>query len=502
MQIGCAGRFSPPQEAVKIDFFVMSRDFLSVEVENTLAILKEETLIPITVNFYYVAQETPQGEFASRYGYDDIEEDMRQLVIQKYFPGQFWKYLRSRNSDYRNPEWKSHAYWTGLVPEEIDQKVQQEGKTLLRESIQKANQLKINSAPVLYLNGQLYQGNRSLPALAAALSKAVKKEAGIAVSIPDCFSDADCIDPSAKESGRCLQPGTLKASCEFLSISLKIIIPGGAFTHDPRPLQMFLQQSPNLKPAIQNIVWDSPEGKELLERFPGQDLPFYVWGENFGLLDIIPSLRNYQILQSRKETDGKEIYWFSSNFAPPRFYPNRPSQPNHLDLFVMSQCPFGTSAENQILPIARANGITVGLHYIIQEQLSNPSDPDSLTLISLHGSPELEENIRQVCAQKYFPDRHSDYILERNKNFQSTLWQDAASKTLGAESIALIESCSAQEGKTLLLERTRLAKDLGIHTSPTVLWENQHRFNKLEELKNSVAVFSSIEAKQGGCQSQ
>ena len=154
-----------------------------------------------------------------------------------------------------------------------------------------------------------------------------------------------------------------------------------------------------------------------------------------------------------------------------------------------------------MIPIANQNGISLNLHYIIQEQTStsSPDGSSSVSLSSLHGPAELEEDLRQVCIQKYFPDRFLDYLLEHNKNFQSSLWDQTASQVLGDDSVGKIRTCVTSEAKELILQNAQLTQELNIHTSPTVLWENQYRFNNLKELKQNVAVFSGIEIKEGGC---
>lgn len=481
----------------QVDLYVMGLCPFSAQLENTLALILQEKKTPIRINFYYIANETANGDINSFRGEIEVEEDMRQLVIQKYYPNQFWKYLQSRNTDYRTA-WKTHAFWAGLSPDRIEKKVKEEGKALLREAIKKPNQLGIKNSPTLYINGQLYQGNRSLPVLTLALSKNEKGEK-VSTSLPDCFSDSDCVGSLATTSSRCVDGGTPKAKCEPLTIPLTAIILKNDFPLDSKPMDILTREVPNLKPVVQKIVWDSPEGKEWLEKIPASTLPLYVWGENFSLLDAVPALETYRMVQSLNAPDGKKIYWFSPAFVQPNFYLNRPRQPNQLDLFVMSQCPFGVWAENQILPVARQNGIAVNIHYIITEQTSNPSDPQAITLSSLHGPAELEEDFRQVCIQKYFPDRFPDYLLERAKNFQSSLWDQTASKILGPESIQKIQECAAGEGKTILLQNSQMTKEMNIHSSPTVLWENQYRFNDLKELKQSIPAFSGIEIKEGGC---
>ena len=87
-----------------------------------------------------------------------------------------------------------------------------------------------------------------------------------------------------------------------------------------------------------------------------------------------------------------------------------------LELFVMSYCPFGVQAEEKIIPIVKEFGdkIDFKLQFIAQEK-EEPSAQDITPFTSLHGYPEVAENIRQLLIAQEYPDRYLDYILCRGK---------------------------------------------------------------------------------------
>lgn len=133
-----------------------------------------------------------------------------------------------------------------------------------------------------------------------------------------------------------------------------------------------------------------------------------------------------------------------------------------LDLYVMSQCPFGTKAEDVIFPAVKSLGENVdfNLYFIANE-------PQPLKFGSLHGQAEVDENIRHLCAMKLFPKQYMDFILERNLNIFDTNWQ-AAAKKVGIDP-ALMEACvSGDEGKKLLSESAKVSNDRGARGSPTI----------------------------------
>ena len=150
-----------------------------------------------------------------------------------------------------------------------------------------------------------------------------------------------------------------------------------------------------------------------------------------------------------------------------------------LELFVMSYCPFGVQAEEKIIPIVKEFGeqIDFKLQFIAQEK-AEPSAHDITPFTSLHGYPEVAENIRQLLIAQEYPDRYLDYILCRGKKLEKS-WEDCAEK-LGID-VARIQALSdAPETEQLFRENIQRAAALGIKASPTILVDgHQFRANQL-----------------------
>ncbi|MBN1655199.1 MAG: hypothetical protein JXA30_15630 [Deltaproteobacteria bacterium] len=147
----------------------------------------------------------------------------------------------------------------------------------------------------------------------------------------------------------------------------------------------------------------------------------------------------------------------------------REEMPGRLELFVMSMCPYGTMAMDSMSEILDAfdHKIDFHIHFI-----ASSSDKG---LSSMHGQPEVDEDIRELCAIKHFPKNHRymEYIWCRNRNIRSGDWK----KCTGQKGInaAAIEKCfEGEEGKELLREDLKLAEKLGIRASPTWLANNRY----------------------------
>jgi len=149
--------------------------------------------------------------------------------------------------------------------------------------------------------------------------------------------------------------------------------------------------------------------------------------------------------------------------------------PQKLDLFVMSQCPYGTKALDAMQEVLSNFGddIDFDIHFIANE------NPDG-SFKSLHGQPEVDENIRELCAIKYYPDNYQymDYIWCRDKNIQSAEWEGCAVEAFGTSE--KIKECFEDEGQKLHSDDIKIANQLQISASPTWLANNQVKFSGID----------------------
>ena len=154
-----------------------------------------------------------------------------------------------------------------------------------------------------------------------------------------------------------------------------------------------------------------------------------------------------------------------------------------LELFVMSYCPYGVQAEEKIIPIVKKFGdkIDFKLQFIAKEKEA-PSAQDITPFTSLHGYPEVAENIRQLLIGREYPDRYLDYILCRGKKLDKS-WEACAEK-LGIDVARIQALFDAPEAEQLFRENIRRAAELGIKASPTILVDN-HQFQTMQLLRAS-----------------
>lgn len=165
-----------------------------------------------------------------------------------------------------------------------------------------------------------------------------------------------------------------------------------------------------------------------------------------------------------------------------------------LELFVMSYCPYGTAALNNLLPLVRKwkGRVALDIHYIAHARGQGDREPGdekgALPLeggakcesdagaeegterfVSLHGLPEVLEDVRQVVIAKEHPDRLYDYLLIRNRELERD-WKEAAAKTgfSGTEIRNIQAMAGSAYGDSLFSADIAVAEKRRVSGSPTL----------------------------------
>ena len=149
-------------------------------------------------------------------------------------------------------------------------------------------------------------------------------------------------------------------------------------------------------------------------------------------------------------------------------YTQREAKPNVMEIFVMSQCPYGVMAENAVIE-AKKNGEfpkdkIIKLRYIVSY------DP-AKGFSSLHGSAEWEEDVRQLLIAKYYPNKLWQYLSVRNQDYRSSRW-DKAMEAAGIDPKKIMKKFDT-EGLELLKAEAAYGEEYNINASPTFLWEGK-----------------------------
>lgn len=141
-----------------------------------------------------------------------------------------------------------------------------------------------------------------------------------------------------------------------------------------------------------------------------------------------------------------------------------------VELFVMSFCPFGVQAEEELLPFIAKYGDAVDfqLRFIANFTKEDASDTSGeLKFTSLHGEVEVIENLRQIAISQLYPDQFFDYLLCRAKHLESA-WIQCAEKT-GVDIDSIKQAIDSEQIKQRFAFDIQRSTALGIRSSPTLV---------------------------------
>ncbi len=158
------------------------------------------------------------------------------------------------------------------------------------------------------------------------------------------------------------------------------------------------------------------------------------------------------------------------------FAPTKTAKPK-VDLYIMAFCPFGRQAAAAMAPVEKMLGkyANFTVHYVIYPSSSYGSQASRFCVdkyCSMHGVNETREDIRQLCIEKYYPNKFWSYLEEiaGNQSYSPSniqqLWKGVAEK-LGINTTK-IEQCAKNEGVNLLKQQYELDQKYGVSGSPTL----------------------------------
>ena len=362
---------------------------------------------------------------------------MRIAAVAKFYGAKLSGYLNARSLSPWADGWRDAAIFCGISPEELEAKVAGSGGKLMADIYDRVKKAGITGTTVL-VNGTPYEGGPRLLALFEAVNGALPRDKRV---------------PMPKTAAA-------PAAARVAAPKFWIVLSSGVEKSDML-VDAFGKYFAGIKPVI--LDYDSPER---VKNFPDIDfLPAYVIEDTKDARTVLDAEIKAGVFTEHK---GSLVYFDKQRKG---IYAGTKPEPGVLKIFVMSQCPFGVAAENGVLDAQNKKllppGTKIEIHYLGD---SMKGADGQYAFKSLHGTPEWEEDVRQLVIAAQTPSKLNAYLLERNKDVTSTQWEDAAKKA-GLDPKAVADGFSA--GKHLLAEDFGYTSSLGLTTSPSFLWEGR-----------------------------
>jgi hypothetical protein len=359
-----------------------------------------------------------------------------------------------------------------------------EGEKLLRASMARSAAARASGSPTIYLGANKYLGGRGKHDFMRAACAANKTLRGCS-KLPEPVR-VEAIVLNDKRCKKCKTSG----------------------------LETNLRSRFFPKLVVRHVDYASAEGKRLYRQLQLEKLPVWLFSLQTKRAAKYPRIKRWmdplggylklrvparwnptaEICDNKKDDTGNGRVDCRDPTCKKRLV-CRKNKRRRLDLFIMSMCPFANRALQSYKELREAfkrRPPRLRIHYIVDRAKKGRCRRHAAErgFCALHGPNEVKENIRQLCARRYYGrgDRYLDYVFCRTKNYRSTDWRKCA---VGRISAKRIERCAEGKlGVRLLTQSMKEAMSLQITGSPTWLANNRHRFNGI----------SATQIQKGYCQ--
>ncbi|MCC6521666.1 MAG: thioredoxin domain-containing protein [Polyangiaceae bacterium] len=465
--------------AVRVDLYVMSQCPYGVQAENGFADAVAKLGDDLDFRVDFIGDKTPSGDLSSMHGPKEVKGDMVQVCAQKYAPTKWFQMVLCQNKNMREVDtnWEACATEGGLPVDKLRACLDgEEGKSLLAESFGRSKARGASGSPTIYVGGQKYSGGRRGNDFFRAICNAYTGDKPAAcASIPE----SPKVNVTILSDKRC-------AEC------------------DTRRMEGQLK-SAVANPVMKTLDYSDAEGKKLFaDAKPGM-LPVAIFDATLdadkeaatALARSIKASGSYKILSMGgawnpqcADDKGCELEECKATLQC------KAEEPGKLDVFVMSQCPFGVKGLDALQEVTKNFGgkVQLAIHFI--------GDGDAKALKSMHGQAEVDEDIREVCAIEHYGKdlKYMDYIWCRNKSIKDPNWQACTGDKTGIDAEVIKKCSEGDEGKELLAKSFAYSKMMGIGASPTWLANGKYKFSGVDP--ESIKTQFCAHNKWDGCENK
>ncbi|MBN2801120.1 MAG: hypothetical protein JXX28_18420 [Deltaproteobacteria bacterium] len=455
---GASGDVQP----IRMDLYVMSRCPYGVQAEQAIIPAAQKFGAALDLHIEYIGKGAA-GSLESMHGKPEVDGDLSQVCTRELAPASFLDMISCQNEDMRSigTNWQGCADRLHLDKAALTACVEgDQGQQLLGASFAKSMAQGATGSPTILLDGKPYQGSRSPMGVLRGLCEhwgdaapAACADVPAPVAVSAIFlSDARCEECDLHK----VEP-QLKGTLPGLTVQyLDVGTPEGRAVYDRLKaadpsfkllpavlLDPAVEQDEEGYPALQRYLRPLGEYREL--RMNGQFDPDAEICDN-GIDD-----------DANGQVDCADAGCSSDLLC-------REEVPKKLDLFVMSHCPYGARALIAANDVKKTFGddMTVEVHFI------GGVTPTGLS--SMHGQPEVDDDLRELCAAHVAPAKGLDFAACISRDYKRADWKAcAASSGISADAI---QGCFDGEGPALLKASFEESGALGIGSSPTYMVNN------------------------------
>ncbi len=456
------------EAAVNVDLYVMSQCPFGVQAVDAIVPAVQKFSGKVALNLEFVGTVDDAGKLHTMHGEDELKGNMYQICAGDVAKDKQLDFILCMNKEWKTipKNWEPCAKETGIDSAALSGCVNGDrGKELLAASFKRTTKAGIQGSPTIKINGDDYKGGRMTHDFVKHICGAYGEKEKIKYCLE--LPPPGKVTVTAVTDKRCGE----KCDPERLFTSLRQVFPGL---------------------ETKTLYWKDSETREMCEKLGIKMLPAVFFDESIDndadgakqLAKWLAPAGKYHVLKVKPEFDptaevcdngvddtgNGKVDCDDSDCT--LSFACRKETSRSLEVFVMSQCPYGAMALKATKELLDAFGkdINFNIHFIGKEVDG--------AFESLHGQPEVEENIRQICAAKHYgaKNKYLAYVWCRGSDIRNDDWKSCTGAKTGINA-AVIEKCATgEEGKALLSEDIKLANGLGIDASPTWVVNGKESF--------------------------
>jgi len=416
----------------------------------------------LDLKFFPIVNKDQNGNFYSSRGDVELTEVARIEQIIERFPHKLNDYLIGRTLSSSYDGWKEACIYAQINPLDFDNYLNTNKKQLIKKAYERIQKKNLSDFSI-FINSKKYDGDVLLVSFIENINK--------------YLGEKEKLNLYQKEISM-IKPPQFKIVYNDLTKDWV----------DEYLINGFKRFFPNIKPEMMKVD-EIPQDKRNKIRM----LPAYLIEKTPPVVDLFSNASDSMGFET---IDDFYVYYNKNGNL---LILDKQKTPKKLEAFVMSQCPFGVMSLNSLIDAIEngkiAKDISFDVHYIgdvFKDANGN------LQFHSLHGDDEWKEDLRQILIKNKFPDKYFAYLKERNKNYSSPDWTQAA-KNVGIDP-EIIEK-NFEEGKKLLEKDFSYTNSYGISSSPTFMIDGNIMVVGLGNLKK-FDDYKNIDIKDspsGGC---
>ncbi|MDJ0763023.1 MAG: hypothetical protein QNJ97_08560 [Myxococcota bacterium] len=486
-------------ERVEIELFAMSKCPFFSKFIGTLHPVVAVLSPHIRLILSHIGKVNKDG-ISSMHGPDEVLGNVLQLCAQRSStsPIQLLDFMKCQydDSDRFPNNWRRCAGQSGLDVAEIAAcRNGPIGNSLLRASISRAEAADVRESPTVYIGGAPHERALSASSITRAICDGMQGTMPTACTTLPTLPE---IPVTIVNDARCRRP---ECDPQVLEGLLNRHFSGAVFDHvdisEKRGRTLFLDSGIRFLP-IAFFDASIEKNADAFERLRRSMLS--MANERYALpigrqWDPVAEICDDGIDNTKNgKIDCQDPHCAAKLIC-------RKQQKRSLTLFVMSYCPYCTIAlgfmEQALDHFGRnRQQIDFKIEFVGEEE-----DGD---FYSLHGDREIEENLRQICAQQHYGEKYAfmTYIACRNKmsaepgREAGNMWQQCVPQGMDA---AVIQACAkGKEGRDLLSASFDRSEQLGVQGTPTWILNNQYRI-EARSAADIIEAFCAANKDSMGC---